>query len=58
MNYHQGVAWLKRIVFIYGTAISERENCVIGKLHLRINYHTAEIAQPKIKPERGVKLLA
>lgn len=52
------MAWLKRILFIYGTAYSQRENCIIGKLNLRINYHTAEVPQPKVKTEKGVKLLA
>lgn len=58
VNYQKGVAWLKRVLFIYGTAYAERENMVIGKLHLRINYHTAEVHQPKLKQEKGVKLLA
>ncbi len=44
VNYQKGVAWVKRVLFIYGTAYSHRENCIIGKLNLRINYHTAEVA--------------
>ncbi|CDW78943.1 c2 domain-containing protein 3 [Stylonychia lemnae] len=31
---------LSRILFIYGTTFSQRENCIIGKMQLEINYKT------------------
>jgi len=32
-------AKLNRVLFIYGTNFSQRENCIIGKMNLEINYY-------------------
>jgi len=29
---------LKRIIFLYGTSYSQRENCIIGKVQIEISY--------------------
>jgi len=29
---------LNRTLFLYGTTYSQRENCIIGKLHLEVQY--------------------
>lgn len=34
----QNKALLNRTLFMYGTTYSQRENCIIGKLHLEISY--------------------
>jgi hypothetical protein len=31
-------AVLKRILFLYGTSYSQRENCIIGKVSIEISY--------------------
>ena len=33
-------------MFIYGTTFSQRENCIIGKMQLEINYKTERIYIP------------
>jgi hypothetical protein len=45
---------LSRILFIYGTTYSQRENCIIGKLQLEIGYSAEkhdiiEVAAPSKK---------
>lgn len=29
---------MSRILFVYGTTFSQRENCIIGKMQVEINY--------------------
>jgi hypothetical protein len=37
---------LSRVVFIYGTTYSQRENCIIGKMLVEINYMFEKISLP------------
>lgn len=32
-------AILKRVLFLYGTSYSQRENCIIGKVAIQISYN-------------------
>lgn len=34
----QDTSVLRRVVFLYGTSYSQRENCIIGKIALEISY--------------------
>ena len=36
---------ISRVLFIYGTTFSQRENCIIGKMLVEINYHLAKVLQ-------------
>lgn len=29
---------LKRVIFLYGTSYSQRENCIIGKVQIEVSY--------------------
>jgi hypothetical protein len=29
---------MKRVIFLYGTSYSQRENCIIGKLGIEVSY--------------------
>ena len=29
---------MKRVLFVYGTSYSQRENCIIGKVSIEISY--------------------
>jgi hypothetical protein len=31
-------AVLKRVIFLYGTSYSQRENCIIGKVQIEVSY--------------------
>lgn len=35
-------AVLRRVLFVYGTSYSQRENCIIGKVSVEINYNAAK----------------
>ena len=34
---------ISRVLFIYGTTFSQRENCIIGKMLVEINYQLEKI---------------
>ena len=34
-------AVLKRVLFLYGTSYSQRENCIVGKVGITISYQAA-----------------
>lgn len=34
-------AVMKRVLFLYGTSYSQRENCIIGKVGVTISYQAA-----------------
>ena len=38
---------LNRTLFLYGTTYSQRENCIIGKLQLEINYSQEKLLLSK-----------
>ena len=48
-------ATLNRILFLYGTTFSQRENCIIGKLAVEITYKTAKVP---LSQEEEEKVLA
>lgn len=29
---------MKRVIFLYGTSYSQRENCIIGKIAIEVSY--------------------
>jgi hypothetical protein len=36
---------MSRILFIYGTTFSQRENCIIGKMQVEINYSLEKLIE-------------
>lgn len=50
---------LSRILFIYGTTYSQRENCIIGKMQVEINYQIEKQIIPKdqLPPETATSEL-
>lgn len=44
---------LERILMIYGTQYSERENCYIGKLNLQISYHAVRDFSQQPQPSES-----
>jgi hypothetical protein len=32
---------MKRVIFVYGTSYSQRENCIIGKVGITMSYQAA-----------------
>ncbi len=44
---------ISRVLFIYGTTFSQRENCIIGKMLVEINYQLDKILAPGISSNQN-----